>query len=207
MRTWKRRELALLAVFLLFVVWHAYDAARVRFGRMERFEITPGELETWAQEIDPSVRLSPAKVETPANTVPTTAFEHWEFEVPESREHEIVNNWERHFRAKIDQDGWRFIGAGSGGDGGMRHFQIYFRNRDSYYETYLHANYETVPFERTTPLATSVPENGHGRVRLSVDWFAVGYTRLRREWRKHDAVAIEVDGRKQAITDGGRSRQ
>lgn len=197
MRNWKRRELALLAVFLTLATWRAYDAIRVRVGRMERFEIAPGELEIWAQEMDPSVRLSPAKVDVAAGNVPTTAFGHWEFEVPDAEVHAIVNNWERRFREKIRRNGWRFVGSGSGGDQGMRRFQIRFRNGDSYYETYLYATCETDLF--------ATPKNGGRRVRLSVDWFAVGYSRLQSDRHNPDDIPIQVDDRKPTVVEEGGS--
>jgi hypothetical protein len=169
-KNWKRREILLLAAFVGFAICHVYGAAHARFGHIKRFEITSVELETWAREIDPSVRLSKVNLESAESTVtPTTR--HWEFEVPNSAVSNIVDNWEHHFVATIRENGWRTAGIGSGSGGGTWHFEICFRNADSYCETYLYAT--------RSPFPNTDQRNGQGRVRLSIDLFTVPYTRLR----------------------------
>jgi hypothetical protein len=201
-RNSRRRELALLVVFLAIAAWHAYGAARVQFGRMQRFEITPGELETWAKEMDASVRFVPAKADTRAGTARTTASGHWQFDAPEAEVYAIVNNWEHRIREKIGRNGWRSTGSESGGDSGMRYFRFYFRNKDSYYETYLYASYEKGRFALT---AIMDPEIARRRVRLRADWFAVGYSRMRSDRHDFDTLPSQVVERKPTAVDAGGS--
>jgi hypothetical protein len=169
-RNWTLRELLLLAVFLTFVIWHAYDAARVRFGRMERFEITPAELETWAKEIDPSVRLSAAGDGTGAINSRTTPLVHWEFDVPLDQIDKIFENWRLRVGEKIHRGGWTWRGGGSGKNGETHDFSFRVSKSDSRYTAFFYA-------EPTPGVAR--PKDGTGRTRLSVEWIVLGYSRRR----------------------------
>jgi hypothetical protein len=172
MRNWTLRELLLLVTVMAFVLFHVGNAVRIKVTPLEDFEVTADEFHNWAKGVDPqSSRRGSSSQTSNRQGVRITRFQELEIETTSDKTREIVRHWRHRVQEKIDQNGWLVSGGGSGGD----EFSYSIWKLDSLYDVNFYC--------QSTPIPVDNRNKDPNRVRLSIRWIAIGYTRLRDDKR------------------------
>jgi hypothetical protein len=163
---WTLRELLLLLTVVGFALFHFGNTLRLRVVSFIPFGVTTDELTDWAREIDPSIERPTWGYLSGPFAGGKERWNHMEFNVATADVPKITEHWRTRVAEKIKRENWQSSGQGSGT--GMFSFSL--GNGDSRYD---------VAFYWSTASPTSSGENSDdSRVRLTVRWIEVGYTRL-----------------------------
>jgi hypothetical protein len=167
-KQWTIRELLLIIGILAFGAAYVADRLRSQNLPEDSFELPHDQFVHWAQEIDRnSVRNSSAIPAESRGKWPWPTPGNWwlEFGTTDARADEIVANIRRRTVEHLASTGWQLTGQTSLD----RRICYSLRRGDSFYE--LESNY----FTRPIPI-NQWNQDPH-RVRLSLRWIGVGFTK------------------------------